>query len=53
MKNSPKIESETCDLFDDFALITDDVVRNSNAWYHMWVDSNEIEEDMTFICMQD
>ena len=47
--NSPRIEDVTCDLIDDHAQLDEQIVRNSNAWYHLWVDCKEIEEDMTCI----
>ena len=47
--NSPRIEEVTCDLIDDHAQLDEQIIRNSNAWHHLWADCKEIEEDMTYI----
>ena len=53
VEHSPRIKSQTFDLFRDYATLHPAVVANSNAWYNNWVTDSTIRENLTltFECL--
>ena len=46
VSNSPKIGTQTFDLFRDYATLHPTMVANSNAWYNNWVQEKSIRDNL-------
>ena len=49
LMNSPEIEPKTYNLFDDYPLLTPEIVATSNAYYNRWVDAPYIKDNLTLL----
>ncbi len=46
LKESPELEPQRYNLFDDYPKLTPTIVANSNAWYSRWIEHDFIADNL-------